>query len=139
MPRLSLKTVVLRAIGSALLDRESLADSYSARDPYRAKVLAQIEKVNQLRVTLESQRKPMPDLPEETRQLAGAVLVWATQWEESLVDANHNQGAYAKRCAALAHLYKSTRLAHFGPTQMERDLKGMRMVDLHEIKGSAAD
>lgn len=130
MPRLSLKTVLLRAIDPALQDRESLADCHSKRDPFRAVCLENVERIKALRVTLQESRKPVTELPEDLRSLCFSVLVWAAQWEDSVADANHRKGAYAKQCMADAQLFKSTRLKHFGPSRLEADLEKSELLDI---------
>jgi len=132
MPRLSLKTVVLRAIGPAVLDREWMADGYRKSDPRRAKIEEQVERVKALKAPLQKLRKPLALLPEETKLLCFSVLIWAQQYEESLANANHNRGEYAEQAQAAADLFRTTRLAHFGQSALEAGMANSTGVDVYE-------
>lgn len=134
MPRLSLKTVLLRAIEPAVQDRESLADCYQGDAPYRAKVLVDVERVRELEGVLRKHRKPLAELPEETQRLCFAVLCWAQQYEAGLAEANHHRGGFGKKAQAEADLFRSTRLAHFGRSEMEVFIAESKTVGISEIR-----
>jgi len=138
MPRLSLKTVLLRAIEPAVQDRVSLANCYTQDDPYCAQVEAEAVRARELEAVLRKHRKPLSELPEETRRLCFEVLIWAQQYEEGLADANHFRGEYGKKAMVEADLFRSTRLAHFGRSALEAFISEAKVVALSEVRDEIA-
>lgn len=113
MPKLSIDTIVQRAIEPATLDRRSLAECYGDAAPERGQLMADAKSFSVLR------GKKLANLGLDERKLAFQALVYAEQWNISIADAQHRTGHVAREALRHARQYRQARLAEFGQTQLE--------------------
>lgn len=133
MPRLSLKTVLLRAIEPAEQDRVSLAQCYDEADPGYAEAMADAKAMLALRETLTTFKKPLTELPSDVQDRCFQALLWAAQWEHGIADANGFSGAAGRDALAAAKLFQKTRRAYFGKSNMEHVQETFKAVPVTEI------
>lgn len=133
MPRLTLKSVLLRAIQPAVEDRISYAECYQEDAPERKEALSDARAVRLLKEVLTKHKGSIELLPVPTQTLCFSVLVWAAQHEQSVADANHNKGEFARRARADSRLFETTRLQYFGESAMELAVKNTVAVNIADV------
>jgi hypothetical protein len=136
MPRLSLETVVLRALNAAVQDRESLSNCYQKDDLEHDEFRAKAKAFQTLVGKLAKRGSTLSKLSLADQTLAFEVLVCAEQHEDSLAAANHYKGGDAQAALVAAKLYRTYRLRHWGKTSMEALVEasvGVNVQDLHRV------
>lgn len=133
MPRLSLKTVLLRAIEPAENDRLSLAQCYDEADPGYAEAMADAKAMLALRETLTTFKKPLTELPADVQDRCFQALLWAAQWEHGIADANGFSGAAGRDALAAAKLFQKTRRFYFGKSKLEHIQETGKAVPADEL------
>jgi hypothetical protein len=133
MPRLSLETVVLRALNAAVQDRESLSNCYQKDDLEHDEFRAKAKAFQTLVGKLAKRGSTLSKLSLADQALAFEVLVCAEQHEDSLADAHHRRGQYAQESLVAAKLYRNYRLRHWGKTSMEAMVERSVVVSLHNL------
>lgn len=129
MPRLSATSLLNRAIDAAVNDRVSLADCYSDPDaPMRAQALQEAKDFRAL-----EGRKFQTLSPDELKT-AFSLFVYAEQWEEGLVEANHGKGEAAAEALRTFRMYRKFRLATWGRSQLEAAVADATLVGLDELR-----
>lgn len=131
MPKLSLKSVVLRAIHAAVEDRQSLADCYQSDSDGHEEALAEAAAVRELEKSLTGLPR-RAKVPAQHDEMCFSVLVWAAQWEDGVADALHRKGNVAKASMSASKLYRETRLQRYGPSKLENFLATAKSMPLQE-------
>jgi hypothetical protein len=125
VPRLSDNTLLQRAIGPAVNDRESFYEAHHCTGEVAKEARALIAKMKALK------GKKLEAMSAEEQDAARLCLIYAEQWESSLADANAPAGKTAMEDPLrAARLFREVRLRRWGKTKLEKVIEDSQSVEI---------
>jgi hypothetical protein len=126
MPRLTINTILARAIEPAIADRTAYVDAYNGEGPEADNARETIEGIKAL------VGKKFAKLNEQELDFAGQALLYAQYWEEGLADSQPNT-KYARESMRKVRHFKAARHHFWGKTNVERAVETSGSISVFDL------